>query len=780
MRPLPRMRNPKDIRNMNLSTHGEIVWAVVLLAMGAWTLGCGGGGAGSVAPPPPPPPSISVSILPNSGSLLLGDTLAFSATVSNTADTSVIWSVNGVTGGSTQAGTISADGLYTAPSDLPTGGTVQVTATSHADSSKFATANVTVTSDISVSLTLSAANVELGATQSFQASIKSQGHPDPSVRWSLTGASCPNSCGTVDINGNYTAPQVLPSSSSVSLIATSVADPSRQGTASITITSHFTLQLTAPANLQTGTSATLVAILTPVPGSNPSNVLSWSVQGSGCTGSACGVLTVTTTQSAGGSPATNTAVYTAPATPPQPDTVLITVTPQADPTKAAQANITILQGASILITPPSATLAINHRITLTAAQGGSSSGSYNWSVNGVPGGNSTFGQICVTGSSPCQTVTSGSATQVDYLAPGGLPSPNPVSVTVSSSSNPSLAASAQITLLNHVMESVLPNNVILAPMAVQSFSASVLGTTNQNVTWQVQGTGCGTADSCGTVNFSGTYTAPSIAPTPDALQVVAISQDDPTQSGSANVTISSGPNIQTLHTASVYAGGLNGFTLQVDGSGFVSTSPGSGSTLVIGGTSRVTTCSNANACTAPVTSTDVAQPGNLSVVLQNPNGKASNTVQLVVVAPNVADDVITLTTSAPAATGQNITVVEPTTSGIDSAGYNLDLTVAAIGAFNTSSNTCNLGGNPIPLVRPASGSAAADICLFSEAGFDTSMTYTVSGPGDVAVISQQPAGLGIIHLTLQLPATAAPGARTLFIQNTNLDRMAASGALEIQ
>ena len=74
----------------------------------------------------------------------------------------------------------------------------------------------------------------------------------------------------------------------------------------------------------------------------------------------------------------------------------------------------------------------------------------------------------------------------------------------------------------------------------------------------------------------------------------------------------------------------------------------------------------------------------------------------------------------------------------------------------------------------------ADICVFSQSGFDTSMTYTVSGPGDVAVISKQPAGLGIIHLTLQVPASSTLGARTLFIQNTNLDKTAASGVLEVQ
>jgi hypothetical protein len=70
--------------------------------------------------------------------------------------------------------------------------------------------------------------------------------------------------------------------------------------------------------------------------------------------------------------------------------------------------------------------------------------------------------------------------------------------------------------------------------------------------------------------------------------------------------------------------------------------------------------------------------------------------------------------------------------------------------------------------------------VFSESGLDTSMAYSVSGPNDVAVISKQPAGLGIIQLTLQVPSGALPGGRTLFIQSTNLDETAASGALVIQ
>jgi hypothetical protein len=264
-----------------------------------WTLGCGGGGAGSVAPQSPPPPSISVTITPTTGTVLLGETLRFAAAVSNSSDSTVIWSVNGIAGGSTQAGTISADGVYTAPADLPSGRTVQVTATSHADVTKCATTSVVVESDISISISPNAGSVELGAKQAVRAIIHSQGLPDPAMRWNLSGDACPNYCGTVDANGIYTAPQVLPSSSAVNLIATSVADPSKQNTAGLTISSHFTLQLSAPQDVDAGTTSSFVAVLTPVAGSNPSSALAWSLSGSGCVRSACGILTVTTTQAAG-------------------------------------------------------------------------------------------------------------------------------------------------------------------------------------------------------------------------------------------------------------------------------------------------------------------------------------------------------------------------------------------------------------------------------------------------------------------------------------------------
>jgi len=487
-----------------------------------------------------------------------------------------------------------------------------------------------------------------------------------------------------------------------------------------------------------------------------------------------------TTQGSGGSVIADTATYTAPSTPPNPDTVTVTVTPQADPTKKAQATMAIQAGINVSLSPATATLAANHRVTLTAQVFGTTNTAVNWSVSGISGGNTTLGQICVVGSNPCQSVTSGNALQVDYLAPGAIPQPNPVSVVATSAADTTKSASTQITVINHVVVSVQPQSITLPPLGVQGFTATVLGTSNQSVVWQVQGVACGASGICGAIDANGSYTAPGSAPAPDALQVVAVSSDDTTQSGAANVTISTGASILSLHPASVYAGAADGFSMLVEGSGFTASSPGPGSILLVAGTARTTTCIAATECTAPVTAADVSVAGNISVQIVNSSGTASNAVSLVVAVPNASDDLVALSSASPIATGKDIVVVDPTTAGVSAQGNDVDINVAALGMFSVANNSCSLSGNPLALQRPASGSVTADLCLFSESGLDTSMTYTVSGPGDVTVIAKQPAGLGIIHLTLQIPATALPGARTLFLQNTNLDKTAASGALVVQ
>jgi len=756
----------------------------LLVGVAMCDIGCAN--VASVPSPPIGPQAIGVTVTPSSGLVMLGNQFVFAAAVKNSLDSTVTWSVNGVAGGGAQTGTITADGVYTAPGDLPIPANLTVTATSHADVSKSGTALITVQSDVSITLPsgggTGAVPVELGATHAFLAVVSSGAHPDKSVLWSVSGLACPLLCGSVDTSGNYTAPQILPGSPNVTLTARSVADSSRQVSATITITSNFVLQLSVPSTVPISSTATFIATLNPVPGSNPSTVVSWSLSGSGCNRVLCGTLSVVTEQSAGGNATAASASYTSPIASPAPNAIEVTVTPLADPSKAVQQQFSIQgasAGVSVTVSPATATRAINHHLTLTAQVSGTTNTNVTWNVNGVAGGSAAIGRICVVASNPCQAVTSG-ALQVDYVAPATVPTPDPVTVQVVSVADVSKSGASQVTIINHVLVTVLPGSALVVPLGVQPFVATVLGTDNQNVVWQVQGAGCSAAGSCGAITPAGVYTTPGMAPMPDALQVVAISSEDTSQSGSANVTISTGVNILTLHPASVYAGAANGFTLKVIGTGFAASTSGTGAVLLIGGTARTTSCSTTQECIAPVTAADVALAGNVSVQVQNPGGTESNAVSLVVAAPNASDDVISLNAGAPEVSGKDIVVVEPTTAGVSIPGNDVDLDVAALGSFSAVNNSCTRGGNQVMLTRPQSGVATADVCLFSQSGLDASMTFTVTGPGDVAVIAKQPVGLGIVRLTLQLPATAAPSARTLFIQNTNLDKTAATGTLWVK
>ena len=87
---------------------------------------------------------INISIAPTAVTLPAGATQQFTATVENTADTSVTWKVNDITGGNSTLGTISTSGLYTAPLAPPLSGTVTVTAASVANPVRTASATVTI------------------------------------------------------------------------------------------------------------------------------------------------------------------------------------------------------------------------------------------------------------------------------------------------------------------------------------------------------------------------------------------------------------------------------------------------------------------------------------------------------------------------------------------------------------------------------------------------------------------------------------------------------------
>jgi hypothetical protein len=91
------------------------------------------------------PPPVAIAISPTSASVRVRQNKQFTATVQNTANTSVTWKVNGIVGGNSTVGTISTSGVYRAPNSVPNSAVVTVSATSNADPTKSATASVTIT-----------------------------------------------------------------------------------------------------------------------------------------------------------------------------------------------------------------------------------------------------------------------------------------------------------------------------------------------------------------------------------------------------------------------------------------------------------------------------------------------------------------------------------------------------------------------------------------------------------------------------------------------------------
>ena len=88
----------------------------------------------------PPPAAISVTLTPNAANVLVDQSVLFMATVYNSTNRAVIWTLSGVGCSGATCGTISSTGLYTAP----TPASVIVKATSVADTSKSASATITV------------------------------------------------------------------------------------------------------------------------------------------------------------------------------------------------------------------------------------------------------------------------------------------------------------------------------------------------------------------------------------------------------------------------------------------------------------------------------------------------------------------------------------------------------------------------------------------------------------------------------------------------------------
>jgi len=124
-----------------------------------------------------------------------------------------------------------------------------------------------------------------------------------------------------------------------------------------------------------------------------------------------------------------------------------------------------------------------------------------------------------------------------YTAPGAAPTPATVTVSAVAQADATKSAAAVVTVTG-IAVSISPTTVSVATTATQPFTATVTGTANTAVTWQVNGVIGGDAIN-GAISTTGVYTAPATLPTPATVTVTAVAQADPTKSAAAVVTITS-------------------------------------------------------------------------------------------------------------------------------------------------------------------------------------------------------------------------------------------------
>ncbi len=547
-------------------------WAVninaLFLGCFAFTGALSGCGGSTTAPKASPIAMISASgVTATASALSLGSKLTLSMTPSaDGANAGVDWVVtcggNPVTGSITNGacGTLSpahtGDGtptVFTAPSTVPIGTTVTITAAVTSNPSQRSSATLTILAvPITVQFygTTPPSSLETNKTDSLAALVTNDPIGD-GVIWTATcslsscGSFSPQTTSGVGGTTTYTAPSAVPTGDTVTIVATSLTDTTKSASATVTITPSPVPPASLPISLsilpasiyvqQTGQnrSARLTAIV-----SNDSSGagVDWSLNCSSST-SNCGSITTHTSSGVA-------ATFTNSSNVPVSGTITITAKSTADPTKTAAAVANVVSSTPIAITLSTtaslpATMNTGSAMALAASVSPSSNTSgVNWSASC---GSTDCGSFSL---SPAHTV---SGSQIVYIAPATVPTGSTVTITAASgSTSPSNSAVAVTTIIaappptpTIAFEQTPPASLVSGTQF--SIAADVANDVAPGgVKWTVQ-CGSSTPGGCGwfvpnqTASAVATvYTAPPVNSSGTSVTITATSVTD------SKVSISSG------------------------------------------------------------------------------------------------------------------------------------------------------------------------------------------------------------------------------------------------
>ncbi|HEY2351019.1 MAG TPA: DUF1800 family protein [Candidatus Acidoferrum sp.] len=245
----------------------------------------------------------------------------------------VTWSVNGVAGGNASVGTVSSTGVYSAPEFPASGEAVTVSAVETADSTKTAASSVTINNPVpqvtgvtptsipvgAFTLKVAGAHFAAGATVQFGSATLTTTRVS-STALTATGTATSSQVGNISVVVQNPNPGII---SSAAVTDKVVANSAIAVTISPTV-------VTLRPGVNQGFTATVTG--------TSNTATTWSLNNSGLGSTTIGYI----------NPLPTFTQYAPPGVVPNPNTVTLTVTSTADPTKKASAVITLVNPTPVL------------------------------------------------------------------------------------------------------------------------------------------------------------------------------------------------------------------------------------------------------------------------------------------------------------------------------------------------------------------------------------------------------------------------------------------------
>jgi len=489
----------------------------------------------------PPSTVTSVDVHPSTYTILKGQQHQFTAVVNGEYSPSqeVTWAV---TGGITETN-ISINGLLTVDIN-ETATSLIITATSEQDPAIIGTATVTVNEIYnppiitSIDVSPATATVVKGETQSFSATVIGENNPPQEVTWSVTTGVA----GTTINESGLLIIDIAETAISLTVTATSVYDPTKTGTATVTVANPPSTVTSVEVNPATWTiiKGQQHQFTSTVHGDySPSQEVIWSLTGeTGDTNiNSNGLLTVDINETA--------------------NSLIVIATSVQDTDIYGEANVTVIDPpptvTSIEVTPATSTVTKGFSEQFHAEVFGTHNPpqTVNWAVNSELSTINENGLLTVNTNETAPTLTVTATSTFDTTQSG--------TATVTVSDIPPTVTSVEVS----------PATVTVGLGSTQQFTAEVHGdyAPPQDVTWSLAG------NTSSATNIINGLLSIDLTETTTELIVTATSVYDNTQSGTATVTIPQITDITLTPPSPVLdRGSTQQFSVSVNGSPGISQS----------------------------------------------------------------------------------------------------------------------------------------------------------------------------------------------------------------